>query len=946
MGYELNRLMQQYGVSTPGMMNAPTAPVAPTAPAPLAEGADDAAKKRHADATAAYNAAVAAQPAAMETYRTNLAAYQPYAQEYQRRMRETPMYLQQQFAGPTTATVPPAMTFSPAQMSALSPTGIGMDAMQRNIQNYFRANPNATPEQIAAAQQQWGVSDRDIRNAMGPGFSYGQGMSGYGSTGLNYATAPGGIGKDKYYSNIRDWIAAHPNASYADILAEADKWGVNNRDLYTATGSYWGNQLRSPVFTVPAPAPTSTAAPGAVPSAAPVAAPAETPASPDIGGGIGAGGGTVGDVGGGAGGSIADIAPGGQGANANLASLGLGLMAYGDKAFGLLPGATLANIAGSYLAGREIDSAGRAAQALSDMSSVPGITTISDRSGNVYGVSSPASIAAADAAIFGTSLSAAQEAAAQAMADYAESGAAGAGMAGGNDGSMGVGSGSADLMAKGGLAKIKRFQAGGVNREDVNSEAWMRMAPLKESEPVEAEPVGISLPSVPQSVEVRPVEALARPGMEELAQDYGLAMERAPVAPVTPRVAPVAPVEMLAQPSVEELSYGSPATRPLAAPPATTTPVSPAATDLMSLLQKYTTEDSVYGPELRAARTRANAETEAFQKMIAEALKQETAPMDKAEMYFRLAAAFGTPTKTGHFAESLGVVGKELGEMKKEERTTKRAERQARLQLGLEAQKLKTTAAKEELGTLRSLAAEEMKDKRAILTEYLKSGRPQSEAGKMAEDAGLTRGTPEYTAFVNKYIEDKISSGNAYREANLLIQQGNLGIQQALLALRQSAEERQKESSKKLTPAEVTLRAKTEDTLDTIESALQDLDRAFNLNTNSFDTTLKDTAVRIAMQETGSKDPRVQNTRELENLLKSAMISSASQKLSGVLSDSDIKLLQSVAGLDAKSKSEREEILKNAARALVRARTSQRRRLEDIKAGAYRDTTPAASGGD
>ena len=85
-------------------------------------------------------------------------------------------------------------------------------------------------------------------------------------------------------------------------------------------------------------------------------------------------------------------------------------------------------------------------------------------------------------------------------------------------------------------------------------------------------------------------------------------------------------------------------------------------------------------------------------------------------------------------------------------------------------------------------------------------------------------------------------------------------------------------------------------------------------------------------------------TRELENLLKSAMISSASQKLTGVLSDSDIKLLLSIAGLDAKSKTEREQILKNAYRSLRTARQAQQKRLNEISQGLYRETSPAPAG--
>jgi hypothetical protein len=381
----------------------------------------------------------------------------------------------------------------------------------------------------------------------------------------------------------------------------------------------------------------------------------------------------------------------------------------------------------------------------------------------------------------------------------------------------------------------------------------------------------------------------------------------------------------------------SPAVQPVAPPPSATTPVSPAATDLMSMLQRYTSAESPYAADLAKARTKLDTESKAFENLLARAMKPGSNAPDKTELYFRLAAAFGSPSKTGRFTENLALAGREAAEYTKDVRAAKKAEQQLGLQLGIEAQKMRMQGAREELTALRGLAGEEMKDKRAVLLEYLKTGRPQSEAGKAAVDAGLTQGTPEFTSFVNKYIEDKIGTGNMLKEAMVAIAAGNLKV-------REKAEERATESAKKLTPTEVKLKTEAEDRLTTIDSAMSDLGRAFDLNKNSFDTTLKDTAVRTALEQTGSKDPKVVATRELENLLKSAMISSAAEKMKGVLSDSDIKLLQSVAGLDAKSREERAAILRNAYRSLRTARQAQQKKLNEISQGLYRETSPAPAG--
>lgn len=417
-----------------------------------------------------------------------------------------------------------------------------------------------------------------------------------------------------------------------------------------------------------------------------------------------------------------------------------------------------------------------------------------------------------------------------------------------------------------------------------------------------------------------PIEAVIRQRSPSMGGEPPVMVASAPAA-----AQPVAPVT------------ASPAARPVTPPPAASTPVSPAATDLMGMLGKYLSAESTYGPELAAARQRVSEENKAFQKLLENAMKPgENAP-DKSEMYFRLAAAFGSPSKTGQFTENLAMAGKEMGEYAKDVRAAKRADQQLRMQLALKGQELKSQAARDELTTLRGLAGEEMKDKRAIVLEYIKSGRPQSEAGKAAVDAGLTQGTPEFTEFVNKYIDDKVRSGNMLKEAMVAIAAGGLQV-------RQAAEKRQQESAGKLSPKELDLKSKAEDSLLTIDNAMKDLGRAYDLNKNSFDTTLKDRATLTILEQTGSKDPKVLNTKELLNLLKSAMISSASQKLTGVLSDSDIKLLQSVAGIDAKSKEERAQILKNAYRALQTGRTAQQKRLNEISQGLYRETTPAPSG--
>lgn len=119
------------------------------------------------------------------------------------------------------------------------------------------------------------------------------------------------------------------------------------------------------------------------------------------------------------------------------------------------------------------------------------------------------------------------------------------------------------------------------------------------------------------------------------------------------------------------------------------------------------------------------------------------------------------------------------------------------------------------------------------------------------------------------------------------------------------------------------------------------LKRAFDLNKNSMSGSLVDKASRAVLEAAGSKDPILLNTQELENLLTDQMISSASEKMKGVLSDSDIKLLQMVSGAKAKNQEERKRIMVNAYGALQRGYDKLQKRMNEINQGLYRNTSPA-----
>jgi hypothetical protein len=358
--------------------------------------------------------------------------------------------------------------------------------------------------------------------------------------------------------------------------------------------------------------------------------------------------------------------------------------------------------------------------------------------------------------------------------------------------------------------------------------------------------------------------------------------------------------------------------------------------NMQAMLAAYGPKDSAYAADLKIARDRAKADSDAFAKMLTDSMKSpEDAQSSKAEMYFRLAAAFGAPTKTGQFSENLGMVGKELGEFAKGKRTSAR-EKQL---LGLEAQKLKMASSKEDLNTLRALSAEEMKDKRAIATElikdYIKSGEPQSAAGKQARDEGFKEGTEAYQKRVAEIGNMKTEALTAQVTSAL----SGVSLAQANFALNEQKFRQQQDQQSKLTGPEIKMKDETSQALVTMRDAYADIKKALELNENAYDGSVIDQAQYKLLSSAGSKDPKVVNTGVLDNLLKLGALSTAATTLKTQISDSDMKMLNQVQGSGAKSKQERAAILEAAKVRMRNLYMQKKAKLAEINSGAYRETS-------
>lgn len=140
------------------------------------------------------------------------------------------------------------------------------------------------------------------------------------------------------------------------------------------------------------------------------------------------------------------------------------------------------------------------------------------------------------------------------------------------------------------------------------------------------------------------------------------------------------------------------------------------ARQFSTLMSRYLPTTN-YGAQVATAQQTARSETEAFSNLIRQMSERTESPTSRAEMYFRLASAFGSPTKTGQFTENLALAGRELGEYAKGRRT----EEADRRTMALRAQELRMSGARQDLASLQQLAGQEASERRAINSRIIEA---------------------------------------------------------------------------------------------------------------------------------------------------------------------------------------------------------------------------------
>lgn len=356
----------------------------------------------------------------------------------------------------------------------------------------------------------------------------------------------------------------------------------------------------------------------------------------------------------------------------------------------------------------------------------------------------------------------------------------------------------------------------------------------------------------------------------------------------------------------------------------------PYTTQLQELLGKYLEQTDKQATEKQAILDKARERI----------LSRQAGPSD-AETAFRIAGAFGKPTRTGSFFETLGGVSDVTADVLSQKRKSQSELEDLQMKYDLAAIDQKGDALKTKVSALSTLAKTVPKDKLTEiekLTEviqdpkaspdakriaearikkltYIKSeggaggvgGKPQSPAGKIAADEGYTPGTPEFNTRVKKIVTEGTST--------------------------------------KLSTAEIKLKEETQDKIAAGKEVVGALTQALKLNDVAYEGKTAGAREVVGSIIPGVRSSESQTaTATLENLVLGNALSQLKVIFGAAPTEGERKILVDLQGSINKPAATRKAIWERAQAAAARRVADSQKRLQEITSGAY--ARQAVSGGD
>lgn len=345
----------------------------------------------------------------------------------------------------------------------------------------------------------------------------------------------------------------------------------------------------------------------------------------------------------------------------------------------------------------------------------------------------------------------------------------------------------------------------------------------------------------------------------------------------------------------------------------------PYTAQLNTLLEKYLTESN------KAVSEKAALLEEARKKITS----RQAGPSD-AETAFRMAAAFGKPTRTGSFFEGLSGVNETLAGVLRDKREGQQALEDLNLKYGLLGAESRAEQAKGTLGLASTIAKMSPKERmteverlsqlatdknadpraRAVAEARLRKltyiaptggeagGKPLSPAGKMAADEGYQPGSADYQARVRQIVGE-----------------GKAG---------------------KLSAAETKDLMETEDVITSGTNTIRNMQKALELNPIAYEGVTAG-----ARQTAGRATPIVKNskaqvaTTELETVVLGNTLDSLKTTFGGNPTEGERKILVDLNGSINKTAKEREAIYKRAMTAAARRVKAAQERAKSLKSGYF-----------
>jgi hypothetical protein len=348
----------------------------------------------------------------------------------------------------------------------------------------------------------------------------------------------------------------------------------------------------------------------------------------------------------------------------------------------------------------------------------------------------------------------------------------------------------------------------------------------------------------------------------------------------------------------------------------------PYTTQLQELLGKYLEQTDKQATEKQAILDKARDRI----------LARQSGPSD-AETAFRIAGAFGKPTRTGSFFETLGGVTDVAADVLSQKRKSKAELEDLQMKYDLAAIDQKGEGLKTKVSALSTLAKTVPKDRLTEiekLTEVIQdpkatpdakriaearikkltfiksdgaggdgvSSKPQSPAGKIAADEGFKPGTPEF----NNRVQTIVKEG----------------------------------TSVKLSPKEIQLKDDLQDKISAGKEVVSAFGQALKLNDVAYEG--KTAGIR---ESVGSIIPGVRQsegqtaTADLENIVLGTALTQLKAIFGAAPTEGERKILIDVQGSINKPAATRKAIWERAQKAAARRVADNQKRMTEISSGAY-----------